>query len=90
MSDEQLIEQFEKEGVLNVRARLVELTWPVKTEALEWLAKKDSEENLRNESMRASQMSIALSSKMAAWVAAVFAIIAAFAAIINLIIDIKK
>jgi hypothetical protein len=52
-------------------------------EATEWLAQLDAEDRSRNEASQASQMDAALSTKKAAWIAAIAAIIAAGIAILS-------
>ena len=59
------------------------------TEAVTWVAQRNEEERLRNESSQALQLRAALRSKTAAWIAAFAAIIGAILAAIGIVIALK-
>jgi len=90
MDSHPLWARFEKQGVANVRARLLEFIGEEKVAAIAWLAHKDEEERLWSDSSQALQMRIALSAKRAAWIAAIAAIVAAIAAIITIVVELMK
>jgi hypothetical protein len=77
-------QRFQKMGIDRVRLLIITSGLPqqMMTDAIAWLAQRDEEERLRNDSAMELQMRVALSAKNAAWIAAITAIIAAIITIV--------
>ena len=71
MVDEPVRTRLESLGVAQVRLMLSNGGWPaaLHIQAIEWLAEKDKEERLHQESSKAEEIDIARSARDAAWAA---------------------
>lgn len=77
-------QRFQKMGIDRVRLLVATSALPqqIMKDAIAWLAQRNEEERLRNDSAMDLQMRVALSAKNAAWIAAITAIIAAIITIV--------